>query len=123
MTLRLGNSATNATGISARLMRRQKPGARPNVPKQLPVRPTTPVPPAPKPPSPKSVVEVADALPPKVVIRQPEPTPLPTPAPVSKPASKPKLTLKEVKAMKQSKKATKLKVSVPDTKITFSQED
>ena len=77
MTLRLGNSASNATGVSARLMRRHKPGARPNVPKQLPI----------KPPSPKSVVEVAEAL--------------PTPAPVSKPASKPKLTLKEVKTMKQ----------------------
>ena len=113
MTLRLGNSVSNATGVSAKLMRRQKPGARPNVPKQLPI----------KPPSPKFVVEVADALPPKVVIRQPEPTPLPTPAPVSKPASKPKLTLKEVKAIKQSKKAPKLKVSVPDNKITFSLED
>ena len=119
MTFRLGNSASNATGVSARLMRRQKSGPRPFVPKQLPVK-------LPKPLSPTCVVEVAEALPEQVVIQRPEPTPLrePTPPPQPKPIAKPKLTVKEVKAMKQqSKKAQKLSVSVPDNKITFSLED
>ena len=127
MTLRLGNSvASNATGVSAKLMRRQSRTAssRPSsVPKQLPVDPSPPVPaptpiPPPRPESPVSVVEVAQAMTQQAMPEIAPSPPLPT-LPASKPVksvSKPKLNAKNIKAIK----AAKLKVQVPNSKITFS---